>query len=322
MPRAVIVLIVLVAVIGGPDVLLLDQARRSADDDDRGRRRRPGQCELADCSLAAAALRSRFRRWRRIGAPATGRAAQPQPQSPAPAATTRSPAASRARLRSPPVRRVGESETGLVELLSRASCRPPPPPVEYPDHARRDPWVVGRLDPAAARAWRQSVGGSERRLPVDPDAADGDADRVALGAYRAAQRLARRGRGAAQRQPGRLGRRARLAAAAHGRSRRRADAGVGRRRRPLHAARCSRSRCRARWPTPIRRRCARCRTAFATSSSDIVPLVEAMCASLAGRAGKRRGADRLGAPPRAASAASTWCSPRRSSARAPTPAAR
>ena len=43
---------------------------------------------------------------------------------------------------------VGESQTGLVELLTEELAVPPPPPVEYPDHVRRDPRVVGRLNPA------------------------------------------------------------------------------------------------------------------------------------------------------------------------------
>jgi hypothetical protein len=42
---------------------------------------------------------------------------------------------------------VGESETGVVELDAEQLTEPPPPPVEYPAHARRDPRVVGRLDP-------------------------------------------------------------------------------------------------------------------------------------------------------------------------------
>src|SRR5918993_3373739 len=41
-----------------------------------------------------------------------------------------------------------DSETGMVEL-SETELPAPPPPVELPEHARRDPWVVGRLDPAA-----------------------------------------------------------------------------------------------------------------------------------------------------------------------------
>src|SRR6185369_15292039 len=40
----------------------------------------------------------------------------------------------------------GEADTAVTELNLEA-LPPPPPPVEYPAHARRDPWVVGRLDP-------------------------------------------------------------------------------------------------------------------------------------------------------------------------------
>ncbi len=40
----------------------------------------------------------------------------------------------------------GESETGTIEV-SEEELPEPPPPVELPDHARRDVWVVGRLDP-------------------------------------------------------------------------------------------------------------------------------------------------------------------------------
>ncbi len=40
----------------------------------------------------------------------------------------------------------GESETTLQDLTAE-QLLPPPPPVEYPAHARRDIWVVGALDP-------------------------------------------------------------------------------------------------------------------------------------------------------------------------------
>ena len=43
----------------------------------------------------------------------------------------------------------GESETS-VEQLTADQLGPPPAPVEYPSYARRDPWVVGRIDPALA----------------------------------------------------------------------------------------------------------------------------------------------------------------------------
>jgi hypothetical protein len=46
--------------------------------------------------------------------------------------------------------------------MDPAELEPPPPPVEYPEHARRDPRVVGRLDPAAlglgADPWRGASG--------------------------------------------------------------------------------------------------------------------------------------------------------------------
>ena len=41
----------------------------------------------------------------------------------------------------------GESETGVVELPAEEQLAQPEPPVEYPDYARRDVSVSGRLDP-------------------------------------------------------------------------------------------------------------------------------------------------------------------------------
>ena len=40
---------------------------------------------------------------------------------------------------------------GDVSMIDLADLKlpPPPPPIEYPAHARRDPWVVGALDPVA-----------------------------------------------------------------------------------------------------------------------------------------------------------------------------
>jgi hypothetical protein len=40
-------------------------------------------------------------------------------------------------------------ETAIQEITS-LSLEPPKPPVEYPSYARRDPWIVGALDPADA----------------------------------------------------------------------------------------------------------------------------------------------------------------------------
>ncbi len=76
--------------------------------------------------------------------------------------------------------------------------------------------------------------GRQRGLPRITHAADGNADRIALGAYRAAQFLARPGRCSAKHQSGRLGRRACLAADPDGRGRRRADDRVRSRHRPFH----------------------------------------------------------------------------------------
>lgn len=43
---------------------------------------------------------------------------------------------------------VTPGDVSLIEL-SDLNLPPPPPPIEYPARARRDPWVVGALDPAA-----------------------------------------------------------------------------------------------------------------------------------------------------------------------------
>ncbi len=54
-----------------------------------------------------------------------------------------------------------ESEIGVTEI-SEEELPEPPPPVELPDHARRDPWLVGRLDPVAlglgANPWGSASG--------------------------------------------------------------------------------------------------------------------------------------------------------------------
>ena len=58
----------------------------------------------------------------------------------------------------------GESETGVVEVSADelTEAEPPPPPVEYPDFARRDPRLVGRLNPVelglGASPWRGASG--------------------------------------------------------------------------------------------------------------------------------------------------------------------
>jgi hypothetical protein len=47
-----------------------------------------------------------------------------------------------------------------VAELNLAELPPPPPPVEYPAHARRDPWAVGRLDPVAVGLGTNPWGGA------------------------------------------------------------------------------------------------------------------------------------------------------------------
>ena len=159
-------------------------------------------------------------------------------------------------------------------------------------------------------------GAAPAGVPVEPDAADGHAARLALGAYRAARCAARQGPGAAQRQPGRLGRRTRLAAAADGRGRRRADAGRRRRCRPLHAEDVPGRRCRARWPMPTRRPVPARRTGFAKYDAGIRGSSRRCAHRLpASRKAPRRRSTRRAATD--GSAASTWRWPRRSSAPAP-----
>lgn len=61
----------------------------------------------------------------------------------------------------------GESDTNVADL-DEIDLPPPPPPVELPEHARRDPWRVGRLDPVAvglgADQWGSSNGAFLSRL--------------------------------------------------------------------------------------------------------------------------------------------------------------
>jgi len=41
----------------------------------------------------------------------------------------------------------GPADESAVEEVAQLDLAPPPPPIEYPGWARRDPWVVGSLDP-------------------------------------------------------------------------------------------------------------------------------------------------------------------------------
>jgi hypothetical protein len=89
-------------------------------------------------AVAAAAIIVAIPALAQVAAPTANTAAPAPAPAPTPAPQT---APSR------PPDSVGESETGVVELDSAQQAEPPPPPVEYPEHARRDPRFVGRLDP-------------------------------------------------------------------------------------------------------------------------------------------------------------------------------
>jgi hypothetical protein len=69
-------------------------------------------------------------------APPAATAPQPQPQ-PSTAVTTDDLSSG------------GADETAVEEVTQPVAVTPVRPPVEYPGWARRDPWVVGKLDPAA-----------------------------------------------------------------------------------------------------------------------------------------------------------------------------
>ena len=81
--------------------------------------------------------------------------AQPTAAAPQPTANTATPATSQGALSTGP----GESDV-VTQTLTADQLPAPPPPIEYPAHARRDPWVVGRLDPAAIGLGRAPWGGA------------------------------------------------------------------------------------------------------------------------------------------------------------------
>ena len=150
------------------------------------------------------------------------RAQAPQPT---PARPTSSVATSRPQGASPSD--AAAADEAAVEELGDVQLQPPSPPVEYPGWARRDPWVVGKLDPVSIGLGVEPVGRNQRRLPFHLDAADGYSGRVALGTYCVARCAAHQGSRPARRQSCRLGGRTRLAFASDGRGGRGANAGRG-----------------------------------------------------------------------------------------------
>lgn len=83
----------------------------------------------------------------------------PRPDSAQPAEATPQPSTQPSTLGPRAVRAADES---AVELITALDLPRPPPPVEYPAHARRDPWTVGALEAADAgltgSPWRGASG--------------------------------------------------------------------------------------------------------------------------------------------------------------------
>lgn len=85
-----------------------------------------------------------------IGLPALAQDAAPPANVATPAPATPAPATTPAPAIAPVSRTpdsVGESETGVAEITAPETGQTVAPPVEYPDFARRDPRLAGRLDP-------------------------------------------------------------------------------------------------------------------------------------------------------------------------------
>src|SRR5688500_18054124 len=78
--------------------------------------------------------------------------AQQVGQQPPPATNTAQPPVSATPRASGPrpgyLTPVSPGDVSLIDLTD-LNLPPPSPPVEYPSHARRDPWVVGAIDPVA-----------------------------------------------------------------------------------------------------------------------------------------------------------------------------
>ena len=118
-----------------------------------------------------------------------------EPATPAPEPVTNDAA----RRRPTPVRERQSVEGSAVEIVEsllgdEMAEAEPVPQVEYPRFARRDPRVAGTLDPVDARLWHAGRGARRAASSLrNPDAADGHAAGVALGAHRLAQRAACQG---------------------------------------------------------------------------------------------------------------------------------
>lgn len=100
-----------------------------------------------------------------LALPALAQQIAPQPAPGQPGVNTNAPATQPANSEPPlssgaPAGSAADETT--VEELTTVNLPPPPPPIEYPAQARRDPWVVGVLDPAqtslGADPWKAASG--------------------------------------------------------------------------------------------------------------------------------------------------------------------
>ena len=98
-----------------------------------------------------------------LAIPALAQQGAQQPPQPAPApqpvANTASPVSNQPAPAGALSTGPGESDV-VTQSLTADQLPAPPPPIEYPAHARRDPWSVGRLDPADIGLGRVPWGGA------------------------------------------------------------------------------------------------------------------------------------------------------------------
>jgi hypothetical protein len=98
-----------------------------------------------------------------LAIPALAQQGAQQPPQPAPAAQPVANAVSPVSNQPAPAGALstgpGESDV-VTQSLTADQLPAPPPPIEYPAHARRDPWSVGRLDPADIGLGRVPWGGA------------------------------------------------------------------------------------------------------------------------------------------------------------------
>ena len=188
MPRSLVILVTVAGRPCGRDLLLSSRAGEVPTRTDRGGCHQCSRALDASSCWAAGRWRWRCRRSPRSRTPL------PPPQQPpaAPATNTVTPSPSPSPSSQPRAGHRGPGETDTLEM-TELDLPPPPPPIEYPSHARRDPFTVGALDPLRSGLGSRVWGAASGPFLSTPDAAHGNAAGVALAAYRAAQCADRRG---------------------------------------------------------------------------------------------------------------------------------